>query len=111
MSLLIVLLSMGVKLSLLTIILGHVLICTPFAVAILSSAFQSLDKSLEEAALDLGETGWSTFRLIVLPLSHIGLHMPKTADIVGELCSHIFLFGWAIALGAVRAGRMRVASG
>jgi uncharacterized membrane protein YagU involved in acid resistance len=50
-------------------------------------------------------------RLIVLPLSHIGLHMPKTADIVGELCSHIFLFGWAIALGAVRAGRMRVASG
>lgn len=68
MSLLIVLLSMGVKLSLLTIILGHVLICTPFAVAILSSAFQSLDKSLEEAAYDLGETPLSTFRLIILPL-------------------------------------------
>ena len=68
MSLLIVLLSMGVQLSLLTIILGHVLICTPFAVAILSSAFQSLDKSLEEAAYDLGETPLSTFRLIILPL-------------------------------------------
>jgi spermidine/putrescine transport system permease protein len=68
MSLLIVLLGMGVKLSLLTIILGHVLICTPFAVAILSSAFQSLDKSLEEAAYDLGETPLSTFRLIILPL-------------------------------------------
>jgi spermidine/putrescine transport system permease protein len=39
-----------------------------FAVAILSSAFQSLDKSLEEAAYDLGETPLSTFRLIILPL-------------------------------------------
>ena len=64
----VVLLSMGVKLSLLTIIMGHVLVCTPFAVAILSSAFQSLDKSLEEAAYDLGETPLSTFRLIILPL-------------------------------------------
>lgn len=73
MSLLVLLLSIGIKLSLFTIILGHVLICMPFAVAILSSAFQSLDKSLEEAALDLGETGWSTFRLIVLPLVMPGI--------------------------------------
>lgn len=73
MSLLIVLLSMGVQLSLLTIILGHVLICTPFAVAILSSAFQSLDRSLEEAAYDLGETPLSTFRLIILPLVAPGI--------------------------------------
>ncbi len=68
MSLLVVLLAVGVPLSIFTIILGHVLICTPFAVAILSSAFQSLDRSLEEAAYDLGETPVSTFRLIVLPL-------------------------------------------
>ena len=68
MSLLVVLLAVGIPLSIFTIILGHVLICTPFAVAILSSAFQSLDKSLEEAAYDLGETPFSTFRLIILPL-------------------------------------------
>jgi spermidine/putrescine transport system permease protein len=68
MALLVVLLSLGVTLSIFTIIMGHVLICMPFAVAILTSAFQSLDKSLEEAALDLGETPWSTFRLIILPL-------------------------------------------
>lgn len=55
MALLVVLLSVGIPLSLFTIILGHVLVCTPFAVAILTSAFQSLDKSLEEAAYDLGE--------------------------------------------------------
>jgi len=49
-SLLVVLLGLGVNLSLWTVILGHVLICTPFTIAILSSAFQSLDQSLEEAA-------------------------------------------------------------
>ncbi len=68
MSLLVVLLAIGVPLSIFTIIIGHVLICTPFAVAILTSAFQSLDKSLEEAAYDLGENAVSTFRLIILPL-------------------------------------------
>ena len=73
MSLLVVLLGVGVPLSVFTIIIGHVLICTPFAVAILSSAFQSLDKSLEEAAYDLGEGAISTFWLIILPLVMPGI--------------------------------------
>ncbi|WP_406870290.1 ABC transporter permease [Thioclava sp. 'Guangxiensis'] len=67
-SLLIVLLGMGVKLSILTVIFGHVLIATPYAVTILSTAFSSLDPSYEEAAYDLGESRWSTFRLVTLPL-------------------------------------------
>ncbi len=67
-SLLVVLLRIGVNLTLFTVIMGHVLICTPFAIAILNSAFMALDKSLEEAAFDLGETKWSTFRLITFPL-------------------------------------------
>jgi spermidine/putrescine transport system permease protein len=73
MALLTVLLSMGVPLSIWTIILGHVLVCTPFAVVILTAAFQSLDRSLEEAAYDLGETAASTFRLIILPLVMPGI--------------------------------------
>ena len=67
-ALLVVLLGIGVPLSIFTVILGHVLICTPFAIAILSAAFQALDQSLEEAAYDLGEGPVSTFRLIILPL-------------------------------------------
>ena len=73
MALLVVLLSIAIPLSLFTVILGQVLICTPFAVAILTSAFQSLDRSLEEVAMDLGETPISTFRLIVLPLVMPGI--------------------------------------
>jgi spermidine/putrescine transport system permease protein len=72
-SLLVVLLGIGVHLTIFTVILGHVLVCTPFSIAILSSAFQSLDRSLEEAAYDLGETPLSTFRLIILPLVMPGI--------------------------------------
>ncbi len=73
MSLLVVLLGAGVELSILTVILGHTLICMPYAIAILSTAFASLDPSLEEAAYDLGETKWGAFRLITLPLVMPGI--------------------------------------
>lgn len=63
----------GLTLSIVTIILGHVLVCTPFAVVILTGAFSVLDKSLEEAALDLGETPFSTFMLVILPLVMPGI--------------------------------------
>lgn len=72
-SLLIVLLQMGLSLSIWTVVAGHVLICTPFSVAILNGAFAGLDKSLEEAAIDLGETPVSTFRLVTLPLVSPGI--------------------------------------
>ena len=63
----------GWPLSLTTVVAAHVLICTPFAIAILNASFQSLDPALEEAAIDLGETRVSTFRLITLPLIMPGI--------------------------------------
>lgn len=73
MSLLVVLLAVGIQLSILTVILGHTLICMPYAVVILSTAFNSLDRSLEEAAQDLGESRLSAFRLVILPLVMPGI--------------------------------------
>lgn len=72
-SLLVVFLQLGLPLTSLTVILGHVLICTPFCVAILNGSFQSLDPALEEAAVDLGETGWGAFRRVILPLVMPGI--------------------------------------
>ncbi|MEM7641156.1 MAG: ABC transporter permease [Pseudomonadota bacterium] len=60
-------------LSLWTVIAAHTLICTPFAIAILNASFQALDPAIEEAAIDLGETRASTFRLITLPLVAPGI--------------------------------------
>ena len=67
-SLIVMLMQLGMSLSLWTVVAGHVLICTPFSIAILSSAFAGLDQSLEEASLDLGESRWGTFRRVTLPL-------------------------------------------
>ena len=110
MSLLVVLLAVGVPLSIFTIILGHVLICTPFAVAILSSAFQSLDRSLEEAAYDLGETPLSTFRLIVLPLVMPGIISSLLISFTISLDEFIiayFLGGTETPLSAYIYGQFR----
>jgi uncharacterized membrane protein YagU involved in acid resistance len=43
--------------------------------------------------------------LVVIPLSRIPFRVPSLHNVVGELCSHIFLFGIVIALGAARASR------
>jgi spermidine/putrescine transport system permease protein len=67
-ALLVMLMQLGLSLSLWTVVAGHVLICTPFSIAILSSAFAGMDRSLEEASFDLGENRWGTFRRITLPL-------------------------------------------
>ena len=67
-SLLVAVLQLGIELSLWSIAVGHILICTPFSVVILATAFEGLDRNLEDAAIDLGEDGWSTFRLVTFPL-------------------------------------------
>ncbi|MGH1329547.1 MAG: ABC transporter permease [Paracoccaceae bacterium] len=72
-SLLVVILRAGLDTGLWAVIAGHTLICTPFAIAILTSAFGALDGAMEEAAIDLGETRFSTFRLITLPLVMPGI--------------------------------------
>lgn len=72
-SLLIVLMRIGMEAGMRAAILAHVVICLPFAIAILNSAFSSLDQSLEEAAYDLGETPFSAFRLVILPLVMPGI--------------------------------------
>lgn len=72
-SLLVVLMQLGLNTSIYTIILGHTLLCMPFAIAILQGSFAGLDRSLEEAAIDLGETRAGAFRLIILPLVTPGI--------------------------------------
>lgn len=72
-SLLVVLMQLGIETSIFTIILGHTLLCMPFAIAILQGSFSGLDQSLEEAAVDLGETRAGAFRLVILPLVMPGI--------------------------------------
>ncbi len=72
-SLLILLNAVDIPLSLMTVILGHIVICVPFAITVLMSRMEGFDKSLEEASLDLGESGWMTFWRVTFPLTLPGI--------------------------------------
>jgi len=72
-SLLILLNMAAIPLSLLTVALGHIVICVPFALTVLVSRFEGFDRSLEEASLDLGESGWMTFWRVTFPLALPGI--------------------------------------
>ena len=67
-ALLILVTSLDIPLSLTSVIIGHVLICLPFAIAVLMSRFEGFDINLEEASRDLGETAWMTFWRVTFPL-------------------------------------------
>ena len=72
-SMLVLFISMGLKPSLTAVILGHTFLSLPFSVAILKSAFDDFDMSLEEAAFDLGSGVWETFRRVTLPIVAPGI--------------------------------------
>lgn len=55
-------------LSLLTVIVGHVVMTTPFVVLVVSSRLVDFNRKLEWAAADLGADPVTTFRYITLPL-------------------------------------------
>lgn len=64
---------LGMQLSYLTVILGHVLICLPYSILVLLARFEGFDRSLEEASLDLGQNALQTFRRVTLPLVFPGV--------------------------------------
>ncbi len=63
----------GLPLSLWTIGAGHVLLCAPFAMLIMTSRLEGFDRSLEEASTDLGEGSFATFWRVTLPLALPGI--------------------------------------
>lgn len=60
---------LGWELSLVTVGAGHVMLCVPLAMLVLISRLEGFDKSLEEAAYDLGDSAWKTLWRVTLPLA------------------------------------------
>lgn len=67
-SLLLLFISLGLDRGGFTIILAHATFSMCYVSVVVSSRLVSFDRSLEEAALDLGATGWQAFRLVTLPI-------------------------------------------
>jgi spermidine/putrescine transport system permease protein len=72
-ALLILFTRIGVPLSLYTVTLGHILICVPFSMVTLMARFEGFDRSMEEAAADLGDNAWWTFWRVTFPLVFPGV--------------------------------------
>ncbi len=83
---------LGLAPNLYTIVLAHTLMCTPYATSILNGAFANLDRSFEEAAMDLGESRWSAFRLVTLPLVMPGIVSAMLISFIISLDEFIVAF-------------------
>jgi spermidine/putrescine transport system permease protein/putrescine transport system permease protein len=59
--------QLGMRLSLLTIIIAHITFSISYVTVVVRARLASLNPEVEQAAMDLGATRWQTFSLVVLP--------------------------------------------
>jgi spermidine/putrescine transport system permease protein len=99
-----------VKLSLLTIVLGHGTALISVATTEVFAGLQKLDRAQEEASLDLGANYWQTFLRVTLPnlkLSIIGAALLIFTLSMDEIAVSFFLIGRDNTLPLEIWGRLR----
>ena len=100
----------SVKLSLLTIILGHGTALISVAATEVFAGLQKLDRAQEEASLDLGANYWQTFWRVTLPnlkLPIIGAALLIFTLSMDEIAVSFFLIGRDNTLPLEIWGRLR----
>src|SRR5882724_5183896 len=100
----------GTKLSLITIMLGHGTALISVATTEVFAALQKLDRSQEEASLDLGANYWQTFWRVTLPnlkLPIIGAALLIFTLSMDEIAVSFFLIGRDNTLPLEIWGRLR----
>lgn len=65
--------GLPMRMSLATVTLSHIAFSISFVVVVVRASLKGFDNRLEEAAQDLGASGWQTFRRITLPLIMPGI--------------------------------------
>lgn len=58
---------LDVRLGLHTVVAAHIMFSLAYVVVVIMARLKTIDRSLEEAALDLGATEWQTFLRVTLP--------------------------------------------
>jgi spermidine/putrescine transport system permease protein len=61
-------LTMAVNTGFATIVIAHVMFTVSYVVVTVKARLEGMDRHIEEAAMDLGATEWTTFRKITLPM-------------------------------------------
>jgi ABC-type spermidine/putrescine transport system permease subunit II len=102
--------QIDVPLSLLTVMIGHVLVTLPFVVLIVGSRLSRFDPAVEEAARDLGATGLQAFFKVVFPMvraSVIASFLIVVAASVDEVVIALFTVGATTTLPVTIWGMLR----
>ena len=100
----------GVRLSLMTIVLGHGTALISVATTEVFAGLQKLDRAQEEASLDLGANYWQTFWRITVPnlkLPIIGAALLIFTLSMDEIAVSFFLIGRDNTLPLEICGRLR----
>ncbi len=66
-------LTMNVNTGFSTIVIAHVMFCLSYVVVTVKARLEGMDRYIEEAAMDLGATEWTTFRKITIPMIAPGI--------------------------------------
>jgi spermidine/putrescine transport system permease protein len=61
-------LTLGVATGFATIVIAHVMFNVSYVVVTIKARLEGMDLHIEEAAMDLGASEWTTFRLVTFPL-------------------------------------------
>jgi spermidine/putrescine transport system permease protein len=61
-------LTMAVNTGFATIVIAHVMFTVSYVVVTVKARLAGMDRHVEEAAMDLGATEWTTFRKVTLPM-------------------------------------------
>lgn len=72
-SLLLFFAAVNISRGLLTLVISHIAFCMPFVYLTMRARLADFDRSVEEAAQDLGANEWVTFRRVTLPLLMPGI--------------------------------------
>ncbi len=72
-SLLTLFLTMNIATGFLTIVIAHIMFNISYVVVTVKARLVGFDRHLEEAAMDLGANGWTTFWRVTLPLIAPGI--------------------------------------
>jgi spermidine/putrescine transport system permease protein len=101
---------LGVRLSLATVIIGHVVITLPLVVFTVSTRLAGVDVALEEAAAVLGANRWQVFRHVTFPLIRASIFSASLLVIAVSLDEFLVTFftaGTQQTLPLVIWGEMR----
>lgn len=59
--------ALNIKKGFITLLLAHIMFCTPYVILSIMPKLRSLDSNLADAALDLGATPWQALTKVIVP--------------------------------------------